>query len=220
MLKNILILSILMGYQITWAQLPTPTATQVLTSIHQQYSQRFDSQGRYIDDSQLTEKFKKQQLQAIQWLKQNKLVGSSVQIKNTAMSDLIITVSIVQESNGEFAGLLIERSKYDTPSAEALLRLFNKPILAGGMSVFTFNGNSVIHLQSEGPLDSISGGVIKVTYPKDYNKQKFEKLGLMIQNNQGFKIVQLNGQTFQSFTLDIWYSIFSQNFGVTQITFN
>ena len=215
-----LIGSILLGSHFASSQTLPPTATQVLNEIHYKYSQRFDSQGRYIDDAQLTENFKHDQLQAIQWLKSNHLIGTAIQIKNTAMKDLIITLAVVTESDGQFAGLLIERNKYDTPSAEALLRLFNKPILSGGMSTFTFNGNSVIHLQSQGIIDPVQGGIIKITYPKDYNKKSFESLNLQIKNSAGFKILQTNGQSFQVLTLDIWYSLFSQNFGVTQISFN
>ena len=85
------------------------TATQILNQIHADYAKRFDSAGRYIDDQKLTDQFKNSQLQAIQILRQNKMIGQSFQIQNSAMADLVVTVSIVQEKNLDFAGLLVER---------------------------------------------------------------------------------------------------------------
>lgn len=195
------------------------TATQILNQIHVEYNQRFDSNHQYINDPALTQKFKASQLNAIQILRQNKMIGQSFQVHNSAMTDLIITVSIVQELNQDFAGLLVERSKYATPDAESLLRLFNFPILNGGMDMFTMNGGSVINLKSQN-LTAAAGGMINVKFPVDFNKGQFSQAQIsLIRTVSGFKFAAPNGAAFSAMNLQVWYSIFSQDFGVSNVSF-
>lgn len=195
------------------------TATQILNRIHFEYAQRFDSNGRYIDDQNLTNRFKASQLNAIQILRQNKMIVQSFQIRNSAMADLTITVSIVQEQNLDFAGLLIERNKYDHPDSEALLRLFNFPILAKGMSLFSLDGNTVASVKSQG-LTAENGGFVLVKYPVDFNSDQFDQVELaLVRTASGFTFKTPNGTGFSTMILEVWYNIFSQNFGVENVTF-
>jgi hypothetical protein len=195
------------------------TATQILNQIHTDYAKRFDSAGRYIDDQNLTDQFKNSQLQAIQFLRQNKMIGQSFQIQNSAMSDLVVTVSIVQEKNLDFAGLLVERNKYEARNSDALLRLFNFPILAGGMSMLTFNGSTVVHLKSMN-LTPTAGGVVVLKYPTDFNSNQFSQTQISIaKTQQGFSFKSPAGASFMTLFLKVWYSIFSQNFGIENVSF-
>lgn len=201
------------------AQSVTVTASQILNQIHTEYAQRFDSAGRQIDDQNLTNQFKASQIQAIQILRKNNMIGQSFQIKNSAMSNLIVTVSIVQEQNSDFAGLLIERNKYDHPDSEALLRLFNFPILAGGMSTLTFNGATVVHIKSQG-LNSAEGGTVVLKYPTDFNSNQFSQMPIAIfKDRQGFAFKSPAGGVFQTMFLQVWYKLFSKNFGIENVSF-
>ncbi len=219
MIKNIsIITSLLLSSFAVHAQVMT--ATQILNQIHFEYAQRFDSNRKFIDDPNLTNKFKASQLQAIQILRQNKMIGPSFQIKNSAMSDLIVTVSIVQELNMDFAGLLVERNKYDHPDSEALLRLFNFPILAGGMNTLTLNGATVVHLKSLN-LNPTTGGVVVLKYPTDFNNNEFSQSQIsIVKTSQGFTFKAPTGNSFQTMFLQVWYRLFSQNFGVENVSFN
>ncbi len=195
------------------------TATQILNQIHAEYSKRFDSNGNYIDDQNRTDQFKNSQLQAIQILRQNKMIGQSFQIQNSAMADLVVTVSIVQEKNLDFAGLLIERSKYEARNSDALLRLFNFPILAGGMSMLSFNGSTVVHLKSLN-LTPTAGGIVVLKFPTDFNSNQFSQSQIaIIKTPQGFSFKSPAGESFRTMFLKVWYSIFSQNFGIENVSF-
>jgi hypothetical protein len=195
------------------------TATQILNQIHADYAKRFDSSGRYIDDQKLTDQFKNEQLQAIQFLRQNKMIGQSFQIQNSAMSDLVVTVSIVQENNLDFAGLLVERNKYEARNSDALLRLFNFPILKGGMSMLTFNGSTVVHLKSLN-LTPIAGGIVVLKYPTDFNNNQFSKTQIsIVKTPQGFSFKSPAAGSFKTLFLKVWYSLFSQNFGIENVSF-
>ena len=195
------------------------TATQILNQIHFEYAQRFDSNHQYINDANLTNKFKASQLNAIQILQQNKMIGQSFQIHNSAMSDLVITVSVVQELNQDFAGLLVQRNKYDSPDAEALLRLFNFPILNSGMDMFRLNGGSVINLKSQNLIAAL-GGILNIKFPVDFNKGQFNQVQIsLVRTANGFKFTAPNGASFSALNLQVWYSIWSQDFGVSNVSF-
>lgn len=195
------------------------TATQIVNQIHFEYSQRFDSSGRYIDDQNLTNKFKASQLNAIQILRQNKMIGHSFQITNSAMTDLIVTVSIVHEQNSDFAGLLVERNKYEAANSDALLRVFNFPILAGGMSTLTLNGATVVHFKSLN-LNPTAGGTIVLKYPTDFNSNQFIQSQIsIVKTPQGFIFKSPTGAPFQTMFLQVWYNLFSQDFGIENVSF-
>ncbi|MEQ1721655.1 MAG: hypothetical protein ABL930_00675 [Pseudobdellovibrio sp.] len=195
-------------------------ATETMRQIHEQYNQRFDASGRYINDLNLTAKFSANQNAAIQKLRTNGNLLKSVRITNDAMSDLVITVSIVQEKTGQLAGLLIERSKYDTKSEEALLRLYSIPILLGGMDVFTLNGASLVNLKSQ-QLTADQGGMLSIKYPTNLNNNTFDQVSFnVLKTTTGeFNFFTVQRTWFSLIALKIWVNIFSQNFGVEKVTF-
>ncbi len=194
------------------------TATESIGEIHALYNQRFDQNGNFINDTAKTAAFTERQLQVIQSLRQKGHVGSSFQIYNTAMEDLVITVSVIQESNSDFVGLLIERSKYDNTTTASFLRLFNFAILNRGMDVLRFTEGTVIHVKGESL--TASDGVLKIRYPIDFNQGKFAESAVRIKVT-GFKTDFLSPEMkpFSNVTMDIWFKIFSQNFGVQSIIF-
>jgi hypothetical protein len=213
-----MIVSAFLFFSVLTSQAQLMTASQILNQIHIEYGQRF-SNGKYIDDLNLTAKFRSSQLNAIQILRQNKMIGQSFQIRNSAMADLIITVSVVQEQNLDFAGLLIERNQYASADSESLLRLFDFTILNAGMSLYSMNGNSVINIKAQN-LTAQNGANIIVRYPTDFNKNQFDLSVLsVVRTAQGFTFRAPNQAPLQSMNLDVWYSIFSQDFGIKGVTF-
>ncbi len=213
-----MMVSIVLFFSALTSQAQLMTASQILNQIHIEYGQRF-SNGKYIDDLNLTAKFRSSQLNAIQILHQNKMIGQSFQIRNSAMADLIITVSVVQEQNLDFAGLLIERNQYASADSESLLRLFDFPILNAGMSLYSMNGNSVINIKAQN-LTAQNGANIIVRYPTDFNKNQFDQsIVSVIRTAQGFTFRAPNQAPLRSMNLDVWYSIFTQDFGIKGVTF-
>ncbi|MBY0553168.1 hypothetical protein K2P97_01480 [bacterium] len=195
-------------------------ATEILRQIHQQYTQRFDASGRFINDANLTAKFSANQIAAIQKLRANGNLQKSISINNDVMANLVITVSIVQEKNGQLAGLLVERSQYDNKAEEAFLRLYNIPILLGGMDVFTLNGSSLVNLKSA-QLTADQGGVISIKYPTNLKSNSFDQVTFnVLKSTTGeFNFFTAQRTWFSQVMLTIWVNIFSQNFGVEKVTF-
>lgn len=195
-------------------------ATEIVRQIHEQYNQRFDANGRFINDAALTARFSANQLAAIQKLRANGNLQKSIRITNDAMANLVITVSIVQEKTGQLAGLLIERSKYDSKSEEALLRLYSIPILLGGMDVFTLNGASLVNLKST-QLTAEQGGAIAIKYPTNLKSNTFDQVTFnVLKSTTGeFNFFTAQRTWFSQVMLTIWVNIFSQNFGVEKVTF-
>lgn len=197
---------------------PSQTASDYLNEIHHLYNQRFDQNGHYIDDPAKTAAFSERQLNVIQTLRQKGYIGSSFQIFNTAMSNLVITVSIVQEANKNFVGLLIERSQYDNANTASFLRLFNFAILTGGMDVLRIQEGTVIRVQGSS-LNS-NGGTLAIKYPLDFNRGQFAESVVAIQAaGSPAPFLTSEGKTFSRITMDLWFKIFSQNFGVREIIF-
>ena len=199
-------------------QAQTLSASHYLTEIHILYSQRFDQNGKYIDDPAKTAAFSQRQLQVIQILRQNKMIGSSFQIFNTKMNSLVITVSAIQETNNQFVGLLIERSQYDNANTASFLRLFDFAVLNGGMDVLRFPEGTVIRVN--GLNLTAFGGQLQITYPLDFNQQQFATSVLTMNVDHTTTIfLSPEQKAFSKMTLDLWFKIFSQNFGVRQISF-
>lgn len=215
-MKSLLMLLSLVLSSVAFSQ----EATQIMTQIHQQYSQRFDADGRYINDPNLTAKFAANQLAAIQKLRANGNLQKSIRITNDAMSNLVITVSIVQEKTGQLAGLLVERSQYDNKAEEAFLRLYSIPILLGGMDVFTLNGASLVNLKSP-QLTPEQGGAVVIKYPTNLKSNTFGQISFnVLKSTTGeFNFFTAERVWFSQVALNIWVNIFSQNFGVEKVTF-
>jgi hypothetical protein len=194
------------------------SASQYLTEIHNLYSERFDQNGKYIDNPEKTARFTERQIQVIQVLRKNKMVGSSFQIFNTKMNSLVITVSVVQETNHQFVGLLIERSQYENTNTASFLRLFDFAILKGGMDVLRFPEGTVIRIN--GLNLGAFGGQLQITYPLDFNQQHFATEVLTMNVDHTATIfLSPEQKVFSKMTLDLWLKIFSQNFGVRDISY-
>ncbi len=218
MIKNLTI-TLVLFFSALVVNAQTQTAKEILKQIHVEYAQRFDSTGKYINDLNLTTKFRASQLNAIQILRQNKMLGQSFQIRNSAMADLVITAYVVQENNSNFAGLLIERNQYASADSESLLRLFDFSILTKGMDLLRYNNRTVMNLK----IDSLSvttGGTLILKFPTDFNNNQYSQTAItLVQTPAGFTFKTAAGDGFSVMNMDIWYSIFSENFGVNSVTF-
>lgn len=195
-------------------------AAATLRQIQISYNLRFDNTGHYINNPAVRDQFIATQNAAVQKLRAAGNLQKSFRVTNNALSDLVVTVSLVQETNGVFAGLLVERSHYDSRDEEALLRLFNIPILLNGMDVLTYNGVSLVHLQSSA-LSPEQGGTISIRYPTDYQKRTFAQADFAVLKTTAGNLSFFTPARvwFSQVSLDIWLNIFAQNFGVQAILF-
>lgn len=172
--------------------------------------------------TQLKEKFKLRQLEVIQLLRSGGYIGDSFVIYNTAKSDLSIRVSIVKDKSEKLLGLWVERSVYDS-TTEAFLRLFNRTVLEGGMDLLRFAEGPVIHIQKiKSASTDVLGWSLVVKYPSDYNAKKFLKISMQIlpstiQGRHAF--VNEDQYSFSRITLDLWFKIFTGNFGISALKF-
>lgn len=190
-----------------------------MQQVQASYHARFDSTGKYINNPAVRDRFIAQQNAVIQNLRAAGKLQKSIRITNNVMSDLVITVSIVQEPGAELAGLLVERNKYDNNDEAAQLRLFNIPILLHGMDVLMYNGVSVISLKSQ-QLTPQGGGLISIKYPTDYKNRTYSQAD--------FEVLKATSGVLAFFTpakvgitraeVEIWVNIFSQDFGVESIS--
>lgn len=193
-------------------------ASEELNQIHILYNKRFDQNGQFINDATLTKAFTLKQNEVIQNLRQKGHIGPAFQIHNTAQENLVITVSVIKELNHDFVGLLIERNQYDNANTSSFLRLYNFAILAGGMDVLRFQEGPVIRVQGAGL--SAAGGPLKIRYPLDFNNSVFSEMVIQIQSKSPtLSFLSPEAKPFSKITLDIWFKIFSQNFGIRKIIF-
>ena len=215
-MRSVLMLVLLFAGQVAFAQ----TATELMHQVHASYRARFDSSGKYINDPAARDRFIVQQNAVIQKLRTTGKLQKSIRITNNMMSDLVVTVSIVQEPGPVFAGLIVERSKYDNRDEMAQLRLFNIPILLKGMDVLRYNGVSVIHLKSE-HVSAEAGGMISIKYPTDYKKRTYGQtdFGVLRTTTGVISFFTPAKVGFSRAEIEIWLNIFSQNFGVESISF-
>ncbi|MGZ3727115.1 MAG: hypothetical protein ACXWQQ_15050 [Pseudobdellovibrio sp.] len=194
-------------------------AAGLVTQVRSQYQQRFDSQGHYINNPQLQAQFIANQNAAIAKLRASGFVKRSVTVNNNFMDDLVVTISIVQQ-NGLFAGLLVERNKYDNKSDEEQLRLFDIPLLLKGMSVLNYNGVSMVSINSTA-LTPEQGGEIGIRYPTDYKKNTFAVAHFEVLKTTAGDVSFFTParKSFGEVDLDVWFNIFSQDFGISGVTF-
>ena len=214
-MKSIFMFVFIFTSQLVFAQ----TATELMQQVHVSYRQRFDSTGKYINDPVVRDRFAAQQNTVIQKLRASGMLQKSIRVTNNVMSDLVITVSIVQEPGAVLAGLLVERNKYDNKDEAAQLRLFNIPILLKGMDVLMYNGVSVINLKSQN-LTASGGGVVSIKYPTDYKKRTYAQVDFaVLKTTTGvLSFFTPAKASFSRAEIDIWLNIFAQNFGVSSIS--
>lgn len=195
-------------------------AATVLNQIHSLYGQRFDSNGVYIPNPAMDEQFARAQDQAVETLRAQGNLGQSFKITNNFKADLIITVTMVTERNGQFAGILIDRSEYSSVQSRAALRLFNMPILTGGMTVFSISNMSVANIKSVEGFSVDTGGTLTIQYPKDYKKKLMDQIQInVVKATDSFSFKTATGAGFTDMKLDVWVKLLSANFGITSISF-
>lgn len=194
-------------------------AAQILAQIRAENKLRYNS-GGFINDPALTARFSASQKAAIARLRANGNLRRSFTITNNAMASLVITVSLVQERDGKFAGLLMERNRYNNANEEATLRLYNIPILLNGMNMFGMNGVTLVSIKSQ-HLTPEAGGRMSITYPTNYKNNTFGSVSFDIlkstAGDMAFFTLQRRG--FNRAEVKVWTNIFAQNFGVEQVVF-
>lgn len=204
--------------------LAAETATEIVEQVIRDYGKRFDSNGKYIDNIQLTENFIKSQNAAIQKIKANKYNKKSIKITNTADSKLVVVVTVLQENtSGNLAGILVERSRYDTKMQESLLRVYNMNTLNAGMAAVRYEGKDLVHFKSSN-MNPLTGGNIVIRGVSDFKANTYTNAEFKINranNNTSadFNFITPSNMTFAEIKLDVWYNIFSQNFGISKVTF-
>lgn len=193
----------------------------ILDEVHRSYGARFNSQGIHIASDQQVEQFSAFQEECIARLKKMGAVGTSFVVSNDAIEDVVVRVSVVQEPDGQFAGVLIERNKYDHPSARSLLRLFNFPILKTGMVVFSYGSRPIASIKAKDNLSADRGGDFQISFPLDFNQNKFGSAELkLVKNIRGqHQFYKTDLSAFTRLHFSVWYSLLSQNFGVKEVFF-
>lgn len=194
-------------------------AAQILAQIRAENKQRYNS-GGFINDPALTARFSASQKAAIARLRANGNLRRSFTITNNAMSSLVITVSLVQERSGQFAGLLVERNRYNNANEEASLRLYNIPILLNGMNLFGMNGVTLVSIKSQ-QLTPATGGRMTISYPTNYKSNTFGSASFdILKSTAGdMAFFTLERRGFSRAEVKVWTNIFAQNFGVEQVNF-
>lgn len=204
---------------VTGTQAFAQEAAQILAQIRAENKLRYNNNG-FIDDPALTARFSASQKAAVARLRNNGNLRRSFAITNNAMSNLVITVSLVQERDGQFAGVLVERNKYNNANEEATLRLYNIPILLNGMSLFGLNGVSLVSIKSQ-QLVPATGGRMAIKYPTNYKNNTFGEVSFdILKSTAGdMAFFTTDRRGFSRADVKVWTNIFAQNFGVEQVTF-
>lgn len=207
-------LALILGTQV-YAQ----EAAQILAQIRAENKLRYNDKG-FINDPALTARFSASQKAAIARLRANGNLKRSFRITNNAMSNIVITVGLVQEKTGQFAGLLVEKSRYNGPLDEASLRLYNIPILLAGMNLFSYNGVTLVSIKSQ-QLTVDRGGRMIIKYPTNYKNNTFGEVAFdILKTTAGdMSFFTLERRGFSQAQVSVWTNIFAQNFGVERVVF-
>ena len=195
-------------------------AAQIMAKVKADYGERFNQNGVFIDDPALTARFSASQNAAISRLRTNGNLKKSVRITNNVRPGLVITVGLIQETSGEFVGLLIERSQYTNANEEGTLRLLDIPVLRSGRSLFNYNGISLVTIKSE-QLGRTQGGRISIRYPTNVKANTFANATFQIlkttAGDLGFFTTGRAG--FSQVQVQVWVDLLAQNLGVERVTF-
>jgi hypothetical protein len=218
--KTILIIALLsLGFTTQAAKVPK--AVTILAKLNEMNSLRLDANGVIIQDDNLTAQFNDEQNRAILLLKKYNYIGHSFTITNSIKTDVVMTVSTIEEKDGTVAGALVESSYYKDTTAEAIPRAVGLDTLRSGMDAMVYNGQSVARIVAESVLSPKSGGLLTVFYPTDFNSGGYDKVKInLLKSTDGhFAFYQEDRSTFTSVHIDLWVKIFSRNFGVNSLTF-
>lgn len=196
------------------------SAAKMLDQLQKLYNQRLDKDGNVIEDEVKTQNFINEQNKVIASLKQNKLLGYSFTVSNSFRSDVIVTVTAIQEK-GLLAGALVESSYYKDAAAEASLRAVGVKGLAKGVDAMMYEGKSMAKIKSQKAINTKVGGLLVVEYPTDFKHQEYESVNLnLLKSSDGnFAFYREDRSVFTSVYLEIWLNIFTRNFGIQEVIF-
>ena len=203
-------------------EISSPSAA-LMQSVVQQYNQRFNSSGQYIVDNQARDRFIAAQNSAIAQIRASGAANRSVKVYNDAFigSDIVVTVSLVQDPTAGVVGFMIERNKYTSPEDQEGLRFITLNMLMGnGRSLYSTNGVDLVRVSSQN-LPPTSGGEVLIKYPTNAHNNttelaKFEVLKTTVGD---FSLFTPDRKGFSRIDLSVWVDIFSQNFGIKSFTF-
>lgn len=220
MKKGLLVFIAVFGFLSQGYSAGEQTAAKMLDQLQKLYNQRLDKDGNVVEDDAKTQNFIAEQNKVIAALKQNKLLGYSFQISNSFRSDVIVTVTAIQEK-GVLAGALVESSYYKDDMAEASLRAVGVKGLAKGVDAMMYDGKSLANIKSKAAINVKVGGLLVVQYPTDFKHGEYEAINLnLLKSSDGnFAFYKEDRTGFTSVYLDIWINIFTRNFGIQEVTF-
>ena len=221
LLISIAIFSIGSGFGLTTQAAKEPKAATILAKLEVLHKQRLDADGVIIEDEALSTKFNVEQNKAITQLKKLKMIGHSFTITNSVKTDVVMTVSAVEEKDGTVAGAIVESSRYKDLAAEAMPRAVGLTTLRTGMDAMVYEGQSIAKIVAESALTPKAGGVLTVFYPVDFKRSEYEtvKIILLKSTDGHFAFYKEDRGTFVNVYIDLWFNIFTRNFGVDSLTF-
>ncbi len=220
MKTGLLILLAAMSFASQGYSAQAQTAVKMLEQLQKLHNQRLDADGVVIEDDALTQNFINEQNKVITALKNGKLLGYSFTISNSFKTDVIVTVSTIQEK-GSLVGALVESSYYKDAAAEATLRAVNLKGIRKGMDAMIYEGQTLAHIKSNSALSPKAGGLITIQYPTDFNDAEYgsENLNILKSSDGNFAFYREDRSVFTSVYLDIWFNIFTRNFGIREVIF-
>lgn len=212
---SVLVLAIQVLASTAWSQ----QATELVNKTAQLYRTRFDAAGKYIDNAQARQQFINQQNAIVAQVKAGGYVARSAKVYNNVMSDVVVTVSIVQEA-GKMVALMVERTKYNNKVEEENLRFYSIASLLRGKTAFQYNGTPMVVIKSQ-QLTPEQGGLLAIKYPTNFKNNTFGEARFdILRTTAGDLAFFTPSRTgFTRIDLHVWVNIFAQNFGIEKISF-
>ena len=221
MKTNLFVTIALLSIGLTTQAAKEPKATAILAKLQQLQSHRVGADGAIIEDEKLTTQFNNEQNKAIAQLKKLKMIGHSFTITNSVKTNVVMTVSTLEEKDGTVAGALVESTYYKDLAAEAMPRAVGLETLRIGMDAMVYNGQSIAKIVSESVLTPKTGGLLTVFFPTDFKNGAYDsvKINLLKSSDGHFAFYKEDRSSFVIVYIDLWVNIFTRNFGVNSLTF-
>lgn len=212
---SVLVLAVQVFASTAWSQ----QATELVNKAATLYRTRFDAAGKYIDNAGAREQFIKQQNAIVAQVRAGGFVARNAKVYNNVMSDVVVTVSIVQEA-GKLVALMVERTKYNNKVEEENLRFYSIASLLRGKTAFQYNGTPMVVIKSQ-QLTAEQGGMLAIKYPTNFKNNTFAETRFDILRTTAGDLAYFTPSRtgFTRIDLDIWVNIFAQNFGIEKVSF-
>jgi hypothetical protein len=212
---SVLVLTIQVLASTAWSQ----QASELVNKTAQLYRTRFDAAGKYIDNAQARQQFINQQNAIVAQVKAGGYLARNVKVYNNVMSDVVVTMSVVQQA-GQMVALLVERTKYNNKVEEENLRFYSMDSLIRGKTAFQYNGAPIVVIKSQ-QLTPEQGGMLAIKYPTNFKNNSFGEARFdILRTTAGDLAFFTPSRTgFTRIDLNIWVNIFAQNFGIDKISF-